>query len=61
MVSPIEKLQTEPPKLFGDGETDDTDAVNWYFDNGIPLPDPPGGKSYRVLIDRLRFVGVELA
>lgn len=29
----------EPPRLYGDGRTDDTEAVAWYLSRGLVVPD----------------------
>ena len=42
-----------PPKLYGDGVHDDTDAVQWYLDRGLECRRE--GASYRVDLTRLRF------
>ena len=65
--SSIVKSETEvvtqetAPLLHGDRVTDDTEAVQWYFDHGVPLPDPPEGGGYFVRPRVLRIPpGAEL-
>ncbi len=38
-----------PPTLHGDGVTDDSEAVRWYFRRRLPLPPLPDGRAYRVI------------
>jgi hypothetical protein len=49
------------PTLFGDGKADDTEAFQWYLDNDVPIPDPPGGVGYLIRIGALWFLGIECA
>jgi len=47
-----------PPRLHGDGVTDDTDAVQWYMDRQLELPEAPPGPGYSVRLHDLRqFAG----
>ena len=51
-----------PPRLYGDGVTDDTDSVQWYIDRELQLPE---GQEYAVDLYRIRgagfFLGSNLA
>ena len=40
-----------PPQLHGDGVTDDTEAIAWYFAHGVPVPT---GLSYRIDAERIK-------
>lgn len=44
---------TSPPVLCGDSVTDDTAAVQWYFEHGLDLPKPAEGKGYSVYLSRI--------
>lgn len=41
-------MSETPPALHGDSVTDDTAAVEWYFERGLDLPEPREGMGYSV-------------
>lgn len=49
-----EDPRNSPPFLHGNGVNDDTEAVQWHIDRGIPLPPLPVGGAYRVIVSALR-------
>jgi hypothetical protein len=52
----VDTPETEtPPAIVADGVTDDTDAMNWYFDRGLSLPVLREGASYGFRLAHLRL------
>ena len=47
----IQRTTETPPLLHGDGVTDDTEAVQWYLANQVPLP--PSEKGYVTVLSKL--------
>lgn len=47
-VADFDPATETPPVLVGDGVTDDTDAVRWRLERGMPITPSPSGRGYNV-------------